>query len=63
MIFLRYGSTLADMVAAFSGAVPPTEHFFRRRIISSLDGGDTVSVAVSVESREEAVARFGSSVG
>ena len=56
MIFSRCGSTLAEMVATFSGVVPPTEHFFRRRIILSLDGGDTVSVAVSVESREEAAA-------
>ena len=56
MIFLRCGSTLADIMAAFSGAVPPTEHFFKRWMISSLDGGDTVSATVPVESREEAVA-------
>ena len=43
MIFSRCGSTLADIVAAFSGAVPPTEHVFDRWIISSVDDGDTVS--------------------
>ena len=48
MMCWRCGSTLAEitlaeMVASFSGAVPPTEHVFDRWIISSVDDGDTVS--------------------